>query len=137
MRKINIKNHRTGGVLLKFDPPFEDIPSLIVSPQLSKQDTLSRISTDVVRLPHVVVEHLTEEGALIRVGLLDTFSVGVSSTTNSCSSSPSSPNVKETFIPKFNKVSVYLTEKRCQPSSVLKTVTHTLCLVVLIQAWGY
>ena len=54
--KFNIKNQRTGGVLLKFDPPFKDIPSIIVSPRLSKEATLSRYSLDVVQIPHVVVE---------------------------------------------------------------------------------
>lgn len=139
MAKFNIKNQRTGGVLLKFDPAFKDIPSVIVSPRLPKESTLSRHSLDVVQMPHVVVEvstfgqcciifqdlpsfllffvkivlilslclnnqHVTKSEALVRAGLLNTLSAGLSAVVEACTSSL---NLRQTFIPKFNQVSSY------------------------------
>lgn len=57
--EINVSDQVTGGIRLAFDPPFKDIPSIIVSPIIDKTASLSRHATDVLSLPSTVVEHVT------------------------------------------------------------------------------
>jgi hypothetical protein len=74
-KRVFVKNQRTGGVLLQFEPPFKDVPSLIVSPALKIDDfPPERNQPDIVKIPHIVVEHITATEALVRAGMVDTLS---------------------------------------------------------------
>ena len=57
--EINVSEQVTGGIRLVFSPPFEDIPSIIVSPVIDKGASLRRLATDILTLPSTVVEHVT------------------------------------------------------------------------------
>lgn len=59
LTEININDQVTGGVRLTFNPPFKDIPSIIVSPVVGREASLSRHATDILNLPSTVVEHVT------------------------------------------------------------------------------
>lgn len=102
LAKINIRNLRTGGILLKFDPPFQDIPSLIVSPRLeSDDDSPARYGTDMMKIPSAVVEHVTEKEALIRVGMVNTYNLGVAAKEEVCTRMD---NTYQTWSLKYNEI---------------------------------
>ena len=63
----------SGGVLVKFDKPFQGLPSVIVNPIIGDRELTMGGETDQIALPYAVVEHITEESAFVKVDWVDTL----------------------------------------------------------------
>lgn len=61
-----------GGVLIEFDNSFRGLPSVIVNPIFGDR-TLDIDGEDEFSLPYAIVEHITENSALVKAYWLDTL----------------------------------------------------------------
>jgi hypothetical protein len=88
---VVVQNQVVGGVLITFDPPFMDIPSVIISPLVGDEDEddfkrnseksqefdgKKEKNLETFRIPTAVVEHITEKSVFIKTGMIDTLSKG-------------------------------------------------------------
>ncbi|KAL3778773.1 hypothetical protein HJC23_002679 [Cyclotella cryptica] len=74
---VTVTDQWVGGVLITFEKPFLDIPSVSVSAHVgSENEPIQRHAEDEVKLPSVIVEHVNRRQLFVKAGIINTLGVG-------------------------------------------------------------